>query len=299
VNDAPTLTSVPTTVAFHVAQTLTLSPSLSVVDPDSLNLTNATVRITGGTFAGDGDVLAATTAGTGITASYNSSTETLTLTGTDTLAHYQSVLDSVTFSSGGNPSNSRQNPTRTLTWVVNDGSASNNLSAVATTTITISPTVRNDFNVDQTSDILFQDVPATGGRTRGTDPLAGAPQIWLMNGNSVSSQVVLSNPGTQWHIAGSGDFNIDGRADILWQSSDGTPMIWTMNGTSVAATATLANPGTNWHAIGTGDYNGDRRSDILFQAVDGTPMIWTMNSTTITGTTTLVDPGQNWHANTG
>jgi len=34
--------------------------------------------------ADDGDLLAATTNGTGITATYNSSTETLTLTGVDT-----------------------------------------------------------------------------------------------------------------------------------------------------------------------------------------------------------------------
>ena len=64
------------------------------------------MTITGGTFAGDGDVLAANTAGTSITASYNSTTETLTLTGSDTLAHYQPVLDSVTFSStSDNPTN--------------------------------------------------------------------------------------------------------------------------------------------------------------------------------------------------
>ena len=51
------------------------------------------MQITGGAFAGGGDVLAANISGTSITASYDSATETLTLTGSDTLAHYQSVLD--------------------------------------------------------------------------------------------------------------------------------------------------------------------------------------------------------------
>jgi lipopolysaccharide export system protein LptA len=297
VNDAPTLTSVPGLVAFHINQTVSLAPSLSVFDPDNLTLANATVRITGGTFAGDGDVLAATTTGTSITASYNSSTETLTLTGNDTVAHYQSVLDSVTFSSGSNPGNVDQNPTRTLTWVVNDGAASNNLSTVATTTITISPTVRNDFNADQTSDIVFQDVPAgaSGGRGRVVDPLAGTPQVYLVNGTTIASQAMLSNPGTQWHIAGSGDFNHDGKADILWQSSDGTPMIWTMNGTSVATTTTLADPGASWHAVGTGDFNGDGNADILFQNTDGTPLVWIMNGTSVAATATLANPGASWH----
>ena len=76
----------------------------TVSDVDNTTLASATVSITGGTLLA-GDVLAATTAGTSITASYNAATETLTLSGTDTLAHYQAVLDSVTFSS------SSQNPT--------------------------------------------------------------------------------------------------------------------------------------------------------------------------------------------
>src|SRR5262249_3375570 len=98
----------------------------------------ATVRIVGGTFAGDGDVLATSTAGTSITASYNSTTETLTLTGSDTLAHYQQVLDKITFTTpSDNPTDYGSAPTRTVSWVLNDGSASNNLSTVQTTTISI------------------------------------------------------------------------------------------------------------------------------------------------------------------
>ena len=83
------------------------------------------MKITGGTFAGDGDVLAANTTGTSITASYNSATETLMLSGTDTLAHYQQVLDSrrPSSSTSDNPTNYGSDATRTVTWVVNDGSA--------------------------------------------------------------------------------------------------------------------------------------------------------------------------------
>src|SRR5262249_56566040 len=108
---------------------VTLSSAASVSDPDNVNLANATVAVTAGAFAGDGDILFANVAGTNITASYNAATELLTLTGSDTLAHYSQVLDSVTFnSSSGNPSNFGANPTRTVTWVVNDGSGSFNLS---------------------------------------------------------------------------------------------------------------------------------------------------------------------------
>jgi hypothetical protein len=104
VNDPPTLSNVATTAQYtEEGAAVTLSGALSVSDPDDLDLKGATISITGGSFAGDTDVLAASTTGTSITASYNSNTQTLTLTGTDTLAHYQQVLDSVTFSSSENP----------------------------------------------------------------------------------------------------------------------------------------------------------------------------------------------------
>ena len=112
---------------------MTLSPAATVSDVDNQTLASATVSISSGFFAGD--VLAATTAGTSITASYNAATGVLTLTGTDTLAHYQQVLDSVTYAStSDNPTNFGADTSRTITWVVNDGTLN---SSTATTTVSI------------------------------------------------------------------------------------------------------------------------------------------------------------------
>src|SRR5262249_23642317 len=135
----PTLSNVAASAGYtEQAAAVTLSSALAVSDPDSLTLADATVKIAGGAFAGDGDVLGVTTSGTSITASYDAVTETLTLSGVDTLAHYQSVLDSVTFSDASdNPTNYGSNPTRTVTWVVDDGAASNNLSTPQTTTLNV------------------------------------------------------------------------------------------------------------------------------------------------------------------
>ena len=48
--------------------------------------------------------------------------------------------------------------------------------------------------------------------------------MWLMDGpNAVSVGAVGPfNPGPTWHIEGIGDFNGDGKSDIIWQGDNGT-----------------------------------------------------------------------------
>jgi hypothetical protein len=121
-----------------------------------------------------------------------------------------------------------------------------------------------------------------------------------MNGLSViATGVPGSNPGASWQIKGTGDFNDDGRTDILWQNSDGTPGIWLMNGLSVIASANPGtNPGPSWHIVGSGDYSGaDNMSDILWQHDDGTPGIWFMNGLNVSSTNVAgsFNPGPDWH----
>ena len=78
----------------------------------------------------------------------------------------------------------------------------------------------NNFNGDGHSGILWQN----------TD---GTPAIWTVDGtNLVSGSNVGFNPGADWHVIGSGDFNADGKADISG-NTNGTIAEWFANGTNL------------------------------------------------------------------
>ncbi|HKO56846.1 MAG TPA: Ig-like domain-containing protein, partial [Thermoanaerobaculia bacterium] len=129
VNDAPTVTT-SGNLAFTENQGPTaIDAGITVADPDSANLTGASVSITGN-FVSAEDVLAF--AGLGpISGVYNSGTGVLTLSGTATVAQYQQALRMVTYD---NTSESPTTATRQITWTVNDGALG---STPATNNITV------------------------------------------------------------------------------------------------------------------------------------------------------------------
>ncbi|HEX8084277.1 MAG TPA: tandem-95 repeat protein [Solirubrobacteraceae bacterium] len=146
VNDAPTVTTSAGSLTYDEGDgPVAVDSGLSASDPDSANLAGATVQITGNHVQAEDELAFTDTAS--ITGSYNDSTGMLTLSGSDTLANYQAALRSVTYeNSSDNPSTS----TRTVSFQVDDGSASSNLSNVATRDISgFAPT--NDAPVVTTS----------------------------------------------------------------------------------------------------------------------------------------------------
>ena len=57
--------------------------------------------------------------------------------------------------------------------------------------------------------------------------------------------------GSRSFVQGTGDFNGDGKSDILWQGDDGTPAICFMDGINFLSggAAGSFNPGHDWHVI--------------------------------------------------
>jgi hypothetical protein len=86
-------------------------------------------------------------------------------------------------------------------------------------------------------------------------------------------------PGSLNFLSYSGDFNGDGKQDILWRNGQtGEVDIWFMNGPSVVSKVYVATVGLELSIAGTADFNRDGKSDILWQnMVDGTFVIWIMD----------------------
>jgi hypothetical protein len=137
-----------------------------------------------------------------------------------------------------------------------------------------------DFNGDGRGDILWRD---------NSDNVA----IWLMSCSLNTATVPptatatilqnssLGNVPLSVAAVANGDFNGDGRADILWRDASGNTSIWFMNGTQVWSSAPVIGLPATSSVVGTGDFNGDGMSDIVLRDGLGNTAISLMNGASI------------------
>ncbi|HVE72727.1 MAG TPA: Ig-like domain-containing protein [Thermoanaerobaculia bacterium] len=112
----------------------------------------------------------------------------------------------------------------------------------------------------------------------------------------------LGAPGTvydsvdpSWNVAGYGDFDGDGRTDLLWRNAaTGENYLW-MNSFSLRGSINVL-PDANWKIVGTGDFDGDGKADILWRnTATGENYMYLMNGFTIAsmGAVNTI-PDSNW-----
>jgi autotransporter-associated beta strand protein len=131
-----------------------------------------------------------------------------------------------------------------------------------------------DFDGDGRDDILW----------RNND---GQLVTWFMqNASSFSaaSGTLTVGAGNEWMVQDIGDYNGDGKDDILWRRDDGLVGDWLMNGLAPTAFGTPGSVGFNWKVQGSGDTDGDGKDDIIWrEETTGQVLVWKMNGTTFSG----------------
>jgi uncharacterized repeat protein (TIGR01451 family) len=147
-----------------------------------------------------------------------------------------------------------------------------------------------DFDGDGDDDVIAQQVN-------------GNVDMWVMNGSYTADAHNTIGPFASgalagWEIKGTGDFNGDGKDDIIWQGADGTAAMWLMDGTDVTFAGAVGpfNPGTTWEIKGVGDFDGDGKDDLVWQHDGGQAAMWLMDGTdtTFVGAVGPFNPGSSW-----
>jgi hypothetical protein len=135
----------------------------------------------------------------------------------------------------------------------------------------------HDFNADNKTDVLWR------------HDISGENVVWYMNGTNLATGTFLTPSSLSdvgWKMAGTGDFNQDGKPDIVWHhQGSGQVVLWYMNGSVMVSgtfTSPDAVPDTNWKVLGVADFNSDGRPDLLWQNLaSGELIVWYMNNQTL------------------
>ena len=204
----------------------------------------------------------------GITGSYNSGTGVLTLSGSSSVANYQAALRSVTYAdSSDNPSGL----TRTVSYQVDDGSATNHASNVVTSTVSVTPV--NDPAVisgDTTGSVVEAGGLANGtpGIPVATGALTDTDADNLANTFQTVTSPTASDSGYGNYtvdVTGHWNYTLDNTNSAVeglsnTQTLTDTFNVHTVDGTAQVVTVTIH--GTNDVPVITGTATGSVTEDV-------------------------------------
>lgn len=145
----------------------------------------------------------------------------------------------------------------------------------------------DDFDGDFDSELVFHDT-VSGTAYVDSTAVSGAAALPL-----------------NWKLSATADFDLDGRADILWRNTTSQKLvIWTMNGSAkvgniVPSPDQAVDP--NWEVAGATDFNGDGATDLLwYNRTSGKIVMWFMDSSVVRITGQFTNPASvannNWRA---
>jgi ELWxxDGT repeat protein len=131
-------------------------------------------------------------------------------------------------------------------------------------------------------------VAELGGNNTASDILwrrssTGALSTTYLSGGVVTADVSWPAPPAGSVPAATGDFDGDGRAELVMRDTQsGATTLWAF-GAAASVQQQLIHGGNNltWSIVGSRDFDGDGKSDILWRNLDGSTVLWLMNGAAI------------------
>lgn len=111
----------------------------------------------------------------------------------------------------------------------------------------------------------------------------GEVASWKFAGTNFTGKAVFESKGPNWKVLGSGDFNWDGRLDLVWMNEVTRRLeIALMDGVNVLSSdyvRAAPRAASGWNLLGVGDLNHDATADLLWSRPDGKMVLWEMDGT--------------------
>ena len=136
-----------------------------------------------------------------------------------------------------------------------------------------------------------------GSLTPGTTYHWRARFVSSAGATTTGANQTFTTTGTAPVVRVRGDFNADGRADLLWRNGGAAQTaLWQMNGLTVSTSAYLPAAAPEWAVAGVAHFNLNSYSDILWRNTStGEVVIWMMNGAAIDTSGSVATPPPAWN----